>query len=626
MWVAIKSFVLDMPKWVWGIVMVYLLLEPASHFWLVTSPPEGTAFTGLHHPDSVIFLHAMRMFETDFFAPFVSSAAESPFSYRYFPVPFLWMYGIVGAVGRILHIPVFHMLGIANGVGIAVYLMVVYKLFQAIWPKHANRAFLLLTLGGGVGGALYVMAAIAGSVNNPDFQQMFFRYAFYELMEGPRMAPWLIMPRLYYTFPLALCFGSILAVVHWFRNPSRKLMYIAAALLLLATFLNLRLGPIAWGVIMLALFTHRHFLLKQRLILAGWLTAAVGVSAAVTVWMLSWNPVYSETAITLIRRSMWFSPFISVAFFHVLLLPKMVLDHRSKMKRWDAVWFHAAWGYLLAFGGFYGLYLLYYGEIWRTADYSAAVRVSDPALLGALAGGIWGWRTGKSETESHLDAMHTWILLWFGLFLVLAISAWGQGWFIQFGPQRVMLFLGPPLCLLTAHGLGSIGIKRPRFVNSYLGVMIGCGVISIGVSALAFQGPLGHDPNKSAFHEYHSEVMSEADEECLRELGPGRVMTPTSLPSFGDIVSVRGNLALYGLGAWDLSDRSALEISEAVDVFYSFETSDVDRFSIAEEWGIDWVYCPDTSPVDPWVLDDLKEAQWLEVVAESGRAVLFRRN
>jgi hypothetical protein len=622
---VLKSFVTGIPKWVWGIVLVYALLEPVTHLWLSSGSHGDNAFSGIHNPDSAVFLHAMRMFETDFFSPYASSEAESPHSYRYFPIPFFWMYAVIGEIGGLLHIPEFVMLGLANGLGMGLYLLVIFKLMQAIWPKQANRAFLLFSLGGGLGGILYLFAHFSGSVNDPEFQQNFFRVAFYELLEGPRMAPWLFVSRLYYTLPLAFVFGAILAVVHWLKNQDQKWTYIAVTLIMLGSLLNVRFGLIAWGVIMLALFTHRHISLNQRLVFSACVSTGVGISTAITPWMLTWNPVFSENVLLLIRRSMWFMPFITVAFFHVLLLPKIVLDYRSRLKGWDAVWFHAAWGYILAFAGFYVVYHLYYGQLWPTADFTAAVRISDPSLVGAFVGGVWGWRKRRSVNDSESDATQAWVILWFGLFLVLAISAWGQGWFIRMGPQRVMLFLGPPLCLLTARSLDDIQLKRPRVAAMYSGVMVTCGVVSIAVATLAFQGPLGYHPGKSAFHEYHSEVMSKADEECLAHLGSGRVIAPTSLPSFGDIISIRGNSVLYGMAALEFSDRLYVEIARTVDTFYSKESTDAERQSIADEWDIDWVYCPDTSPIDSRVLTELKDADWLEVVSESGQAVLLKR-
>jgi len=622
---SLKSFLSGIPKTIWIIIVFYVLIEPAVHFWLAFGDHGDRAFSGLHNPDSGVFIHAMRMFENGFFSPYASAEADTAHSYRYFPVLFFWMYGVIGSLGRLIGINEFFMLGMVNGLGIGLYLTVLYKLFQAIWPNCANRAFLLFSLGGGLGGILYLVALLTGSTGEAGFQQQFFGIAFYELLEGPRMAPWLIVSRLYYTLPLALCFGSILAVVYWLRTGKRALVFWSAGLMLIGTLINVRFGLIGWGAIMLALFTHRHIELKNRAILAGAVSGAVAVATMVTPTMLSWNPVFSENVLLLIRRSMWLAPFVSVAIFHVLLLPKTVASFRGSISGWDSVWFHAAWGYILAFVAGYGLFHLYYGQLWPTADFSAAVKISDPALLGAVLGGVWGWRKGKHKAYSEEGAMDAWVVLWFSLFFVLAISAWGQGWFIRMGPQRVILYLGPPMCLLTARVLEEIQVRRPRLVRAYVGIAVVCGVVSLSVATFAFQGPLGHDPHDGAFHDYHSEVMTAADEECLAALGEGRVVAPTTLPSFGDIISVRGNSVLYGMAALEFSDRLYWEIAEAVDRFYSAEATDEERRKIADEWQFEWVYCPDTTPIDPVALEKLKEADWLEVVAESGQAALLKR-
>ena len=91
----------------------------------------------MHIADSVIFIHAMRMFDTDFWAPYVScAAADQGHSASYFPLPFMWMYGCVGAVGRLLHINEFLMLGLANACGAALYLSAIY--FFLTQPSHRN--------------------------------------------------------------------------------------------------------------------------------------------------------------------------------------------------------------------------------------------------------------------------------------------------------------------------------------------------------------------------------------------------------------------------------------------------------------------------------------------------------
>jgi len=124
---VIVSTLKAIPVWVWAIILGLSAIEPATHLWLQYFLPAGMVHSGIHHADSVIFIHAMRMFDTDFFAPYVSCESPlGPHSYRYFPVPFLWMYGAAGSLGRFLHFHEFQWLGIINAVGMVIYLTTAY--------------------------------------------------------------------------------------------------------------------------------------------------------------------------------------------------------------------------------------------------------------------------------------------------------------------------------------------------------------------------------------------------------------------------------------------------------------------------------------------------------------------
>ena len=94
----------------------------------------------------------------------------------------------------------------------------------------------------------FLMAWSTGSVNSPDFEQWFYRFAQYELIEGQHLAPALLMPRLYYTLPLALGFAALTALVEtdWCRCPGH--LFFTGFLLFITALLNLRLGPLFWAV------------------------------------------------------------------------------------------------------------------------------------------------------------------------------------------------------------------------------------------------------------------------------------------------------------------------------------------------------------------------------------------
>lgn len=115
----------------------------------------------------------------------------------------------MGTIGDWLHIEPFYMIALANGACAAFYLYAVYCFLMLVVPRLAGRAFLLFSLGGGLGGLLYVLTGPWHS--HPDFGVYFQRYFMYELNEGARFQPWLMAARLYYTLPFGLAFLGLAA-------------------------------------------------------------------------------------------------------------------------------------------------------------------------------------------------------------------------------------------------------------------------------------------------------------------------------------------------------------------------------------------------------------------------------
>lgn len=89
--------------------------------------------SGMHIADSVVFSYGMRIFGNDFYSPYVPfDSPDCGHSYRYFPVPFMWMYGVVGSIGRFIHLYEFLILGLANGAGAALYLLSMSAFFTRL--------------------------------------------------------------------------------------------------------------------------------------------------------------------------------------------------------------------------------------------------------------------------------------------------------------------------------------------------------------------------------------------------------------------------------------------------------------------------------------------------------------
>ena len=146
------------PRAIWLLIAILALTQPLVHLLCLHFPPEYTVATGLHIPDSALFLHAMNMFPSGFHSAYATcQAAAGDASIAYYSVPHLWLYGVLGLIARVLPLDPFLTYGIANGLGAAFYLWVVFRLLIVIVPRFAVAAFVLFTLSGGPGGLLALL-------------------------------------------------------------------------------------------------------------------------------------------------------------------------------------------------------------------------------------------------------------------------------------------------------------------------------------------------------------------------------------------------------------------------------------------------------------------------------------
>jgi len=344
-----------------------------------------------------------------------------------------------------------------------------------------------------------------------------------------------------------------------------------------------------------------------------------------TVILSRLHPTYSMNQFENVRESMWVSAFVSASLLHWAIVPREVKRSLRGLSYGPRTAALALTGYLVAFGILYAGYQLYYGNLWRIADTVVAVRISDWALVGAAAGGLLGlaWRAESDEAPGERE--NAWAALWLLLFLAGAISAWGGGWYMRLVPRRLMVLLGLPICLLSAQGLQQIGATRRRLARVFIGVMVSAGACSVAVSALYFQGPLGHTPGKGPFAYRHYEIMTEADARALKSLGPGRVLTPCYNPfTFAEVIALRNeNPVAFGVGTFNHSDLRFVPMRKQVDAFFSDDRDSASRRSFVKEWDVDYVYCPDSCPVPKAVVAQLRSTPWLREVAAEDGAVLF---
>ena len=564
------------------------------------------------------------MFESGFFSPYATCHAPGgPNDQAFFPAPFHWLYGAVGAAGRGLGVDEFLFLGLANGLGVLVYLLAVYHFFRLVIAGRSHLAFVLFALTGGLGGVLFVLAGIAGLWDAPRFDVFFERFSMYELVEGPYLMPTLLAPRLYYTLSLACCFGAMSAFIRAIQVRCLRHEAWAGFLLLLGTLVNVRFGALAWAVIALYLACDSQRRGRARLREAVTLAAPVVIGVLASWAAMSRNPAFAENTSVLVRESMWLTAFVSAAIFPILLFPVAFRALLPSMTGWQRVLAFSGLGYLAAFALLFAAYQVYFGNFWNAGDAAAANRISDWALFGAMAGAGWGYIKRATGTPMRRgDASTVWMALWFLGCVAIGVSAFGQGWFIRLTPQRLMVFAAVPAAALSAYVLEVLAARRRRLARAAVVAMVGCGVVSIFVATLFFQAPLMREPGQSPFDRLHPEVISRADMDLMEGIGSGVVLAPFL---YSDILGLRAGLrVLGGAGGADLSDRMSTEIQGDVDAFFAGALRGEDAEAFLRAWCVEYVFCPDARPVPAGARDLLDGMAVLSAVQRTGAGAVYR--
>ena len=619
------------PAWVWIAIVLLSSIEPLTHLWLACFPLASAEPTGLHTGDSHVYLHCMRMLQTRFFSPYAS--CESPWGACYagfYSLPAHWLYGLLGYASHLIRLSAFLALGIFNGLACAFYLYAVYRFLRQTLPGAAHLAFALFLVGGGLGGLLYLITGCLGLHQAAGFQEVFLRYAQYDLIEGAHLWPILQAPRLYYTLALGCC----LTALRWFfqaLEPSEErsesapgwLMPGALAMMLMGQMVNMRVGSFAWVVAALFLITRTRASLVRRMGSMLLLTCPVVLGALITWILARRHPTYSINQFENVHESIWFSAFVSATLPHWFLAPFQMCRIFRRLTGPLRMLAFALTGILAEYILFYLGYQAYFGNIWRIADTVVAMEASRWVWIGAVLGGLAAFIPVRGERGEDGAGGDAWIALWVLTFLTGGLMAWG--WYVRLVPRRLLILLGLPICMLSAQRLMDFRERHPRWARAIVAAMLVSGTCSVVVAALFFQGPFGPPPGEGPFAYRRYDRMTPADAELLEHLGPGRVLAPCYNPfTFADVIALRPeNSVVFGVGTFNHSDLRFSEMRRGVDGFFEPGAKEEARAAFIAEWKPDFVYCPDTCPVAPAVIDQLRETDGLREVAAKGRGALF---
>ncbi len=614
-------------RWLYVAILILVLssIEPLLHWGIPRVPPAGAVHSGLHTVDTYAYMAALRYYPDGKFSPYAhchSSLGDS--GGHLYALPHHRLYGIAGYIAQKLSCSPFLFLGFLNGAGLAFFLFSSYILFRTSAPRLADSAFLIFCLGGGIGGIAFCTACYFGWVDNPEFSRYFLRYFVYELNEGARFQPYLLAARFYYTFPLAFACFSLAFLLRFLQTGTRYIFGISCLCILLSSFLNMRVGPMVWAGGMLAIAVHPKLLFTRRLLLWGGYGLACAVGVGMTIRMLTMNPELSQSVFQSLSGIMWLLPFISATFFYWLLVPgelRRSLDFLPSLFRYGA---YAVLGYLTVYIISYLGYQAYQGNWFYGGDTSAAIAVSDYALLGILPGLLAAWFF-KPKAVDLEKTTPSWMGVWFLCFLALSLSAFGHGWFLQFMPQRCMVVLGIPLSILVAASLNRLQHSFPRISYAVWACILIAGGTSIIVTWGVAHGPFGHHTVQRIFPWTNYLYIMQDDAALLESLEEGVLLAPSlGDPLFGDIAVQRAGLrTVYGNGTMDYSHQVMPEVRKAVFDFFQPKTSEGFRKKMLQKWCVRYVYCPAFPPVRKSVLASLRSMPVLHEIAAAGGGAVF---
>jgi len=585
----------------------------------------------------------MRAFENGFCSPFALPNTEpghpanatppevNPHSWRYFATPFFFMYALIGEAGRMLGIHEFLWLGVVEGLCGALYLWCAWRFLRVVAPSLARRAFLLFTLGGGIGGLAYLAALVSGLTDHSLFERAFFRFAQYGLIEGQYLSPLLHFYRPYYTLPLAFGLAGLTALIEAVRMRCPQHLFFACFLAFFAGLINPRVGMM---VALIALATSEGPVWKDLRRISSQVCAALaaGAGCLLGALLIKQHPSFGGNVSLVTRDGVHFLPLLYATLPLLLPLAPML---RQMWSISDGAYIGRAWLASFSVVGVVTVFHIAWHGAWLYGGDAAAAALAGnlawvPLLVWYVVM-VWSRREESlqfvrdlPQSKSSFYRMPLWIPLWLLMFLWLGLTT--SGVTLGLSPQRFMVLTALPMDVVVAAGLNLLPLRWSRFA---LAVVLLCGMSSILVGALFFQGPLrlilhneASGPRPFSYLDYA--LMPEEDARLMDQLGTGRVLPPPWSPvAYSEVISLRpGAKVVGGPGAMNLGNLDFESLDADIRRFFNADTSAPVREAFLRTHRIEQVYFPHAGDAFPEVRRSLLEMGGV-VRAESGKGMII---
>jgi hypothetical protein len=323
------------------------------------------------------------------------------------------------------------------------------------------------------------------------------------------------------------------------------------------------------------------------------------------------NPATKQNHYDAGGMAMWFMPFVAATGLLWILSVRGLLREPGRLGIWGA----GLAGLLIAYSLLYVAYQVYYGTGWRGAEAGVAGSVSDWALLiGFMVGGVVWAKHRNKHGGDRVD----WVWIWLLGVVCVSLGGFGQGWFLNLGPQRAQVLIWLPLCILAGRGIGD-GSRAAGAV--FLGAII-CGLVSIAGSFACVQGPWAYARGVRLFPETRCDVIKEQDCRVLEMIPVGkRVIAP--LPAADVAYVMRGAIPVFAYGSFNLADVRHRVLEEETGQFFAKGIGEERRQQIIRERRVEYVWCPVSWGLYADIEGELRQMRGLRVVGEEKGGLLF---